>query len=294
MSSLLSQLSAQDIAILMGLAAALSWGVADFLARFAGLRAGIFKSVFHGQIVGVAALAALVFTAGPIPQASIWAWSAATSAGIIGLGATLALYAAVTKGRLSVVAPLIATYGAIGALLSAFSGEVLTLAAAAGLAATALGALLVARPSEQHVESSPAHSGVGWALASALGFALQFWLQGRFAAPELGPLIPLLIYHSASLGILVLVAIGQKRSLGLQSLAQTTLVYAVAIIAVMGYIAMSAGLQTGAIAAVSVVSSLQSGVTVLLGAIFLKDRLNRLQAIGAITVIAGLMLIQTG
>jgi uncharacterized membrane protein len=60
------------------------------------------------------------------------------------------------------------------------------------------------------------------------------------------------------------------------------------------YLAFCMGLQTGALALVAVLSSLSSGISVLLAGLFLHERLAAHQWASVAVIIAGLMLINHG
>src|SRR5260370_7374686 len=91
---------------------------------------------------------------------------------------------------MAVVAPLSASYPVLTVTLSLLSGERLSAARATGIACTMIGVLLVAG-GEKAPDANDAEAmrrsgkGIGWALASAVGFGLLFWLLGNPAIPPL-------------------------------------------------------------------------------------------------------------
>ena len=89
------------------------------------------------------------------------------------------------------VAPLSASYPALTVILSLLTGEHLRAARGAGIICTMLGVVLVARgeqePHKDDVEGNARKGkGVAWALCSAGGFGVLFWLLGIRVVPRVG------------------------------------------------------------------------------------------------------------
>ena len=70
------------------------------------------------------------------------------------------------------------------------------------------------------------------------------------------------------------------------------MVFSTGSLALAGFAALTAGLATGELAIVTVLSSLQSAVTVGLACIVLRERLARHQWLGVAVVVTGLALVQ--
>ena len=65
-------------------------------------------------------------------------------------------------------------------------------------------------------------------------------------------------------------------------------------VAVLGFVAVSAGLATGQVAIVTVLSSLQSAIAVSLACALLGEQLARHQWLGVAVIVAGLGLVRLG
>jgi uncharacterized membrane protein len=65
-------------------------------------------------------------------------------------------------------------------------------------------------------------------------------------------------------------------------------------VAVLGFVVVSMGLATGRVAIVTVLSSLQTAVTVGLACVFLRERLARHQWVGVSAIVVGLGLVRLG
>src|SRR5438552_16544031 len=183
--------------ILLGVATAVSWGSADFLARFATRKLGSLRAVFWMQAWGAVFVTILLLFArdwGHLFDGSGWQpWAWGILAGTINTFAMLALYRAFEIGNLSLVGPVSASYPALTVILSLLSGEHLSLLRAAGIVAAMMGVLLVATGEKTvkefgDVQKSNAIAGLGWAIAAAASFGVLFWLLGIRMIPRSGAL----------------------------------------------------------------------------------------------------------
>src|SRR5215471_15639558 len=103
--------------VLLGLLTAVSWGSADFLARFATRKIGTLRTTLYMQLVGFLLLSAALPHLGGwqhLADRSAWRpWAWGISAGLLNTLATLTLYRSFEIGKMSVVAPLSAVYPVI-------------------------------------------------------------------------------------------------------------------------------------------------------------------------------------
>ena len=131
-------------AILGGLAAAILWATATLASsrssRMIGSRVVLAWVMIVGSIVGLP-LAAVSPLPDPVPTTSLPLLLLAGVAYAGGLGLT---YRALTIGRVSIVAPIVATEGAIGAVIAVALGDTIGLSAAILLGVIAIGVVLAA------------------------------------------------------------------------------------------------------------------------------------------------------
>src|SRR5260370_8134683 len=96
--------------IILGLAAAIFWGSADFLARYSTRIIGTYRTLFFMQFFGLAILSTyLAFTGdfGRLSQAVFWqAWAWALIAALFNVVSSLALYRPFEFAILPIVPPL--------------------------------------------------------------------------------------------------------------------------------------------------------------------------------------------
>lgn len=284
------------MAAALGLAAALAYGLSDFIAGLASRRASfVLVAVIGNAMACVVTLAVLVPTASAAPAAQAALWGAASGVGSA-LG-TLALYRGLGRGRMGVVAPLSALGAAIvptgfGVVL----GERPSLAAWSGIALAMPAIWLVSKP--QSEDTGPAEGpasagtvaapavrrsrlavGVADGLLAGLGFALLFValdLAGDasglwpVATGQIAALVVLLCFGLATRGGRR-APVPRRAALGAVSTgvlgATATILYFLST-------------QAGLLAIVAVLTSLYPAVTVLLAALALREPVTPSQGLG--------------
>lgn len=103
--------------------------------------------------------------------------------GVLQVAGLLVSYAALHVGKVGIVGPIIATEGAIGAVIAAFMGERMAIAAVVMLAITVAGVVVAgaAVDPEPVVGERPVLA-VALAVVSATCFGIQLYLIGRLSA----------------------------------------------------------------------------------------------------------------
>jgi uncharacterized membrane protein len=289
--------------IFLGLTAAISWGVADFCARFSTRRIGAFRTLFFMQLFGFAAMTAYMASRGGIlPANAGWRpWAVAAFAGILSTLGSLALYHAFRIGVMSIVAPISSSYPAITVTLAFLSGERLSALRAAGLGVTIVGVILAATsfaaltakagPAEKSAPHAELSRGVGWSIFAAIAFGFMFWFLGFHVVPLTGSAFSVWMIRLSTIGTLALLAGPSRQSLMPPRGNVWWLVAAVGVTDTTAYFANNAGLATGHVSVVSVLASLYGAVTVLLSWIVLRERLERSQWVGIVLIFAGIVLV---
>jgi drug/metabolite transporter (DMT)-like permease len=282
--------------ILLGLATALAWGSSDFLARYATRGLGTLRALFCMQAFGATFLTIFLLATGRwghLFDGSGWRpWAWGVAAGVCNSLAMLAFYRCIELGKLSVVAPLSASYPVLTLLLTVTSGERLTVMRSCGIAATLFGVVLVAR-GEASAESDAknAKQGIIWALCASVAFGVLFWILGLRVIETTGAYatVWLIRLTGASITFSLLLLSHAKFPKGQRS--------SIARTAGMGFLDTSAfvvsnrGMQMEQVSIVTVLSSLYGAVTVVLAAILIRERVSRVQWFGIISIFVGIILI---
>jgi uncharacterized membrane protein len=276
--------------VLLGLVAALSWGVNDFLARFPSRAVGPLPTVLVVTFAGLLILTLWLLLSGDsilISWPQLWLPAAS---GIFFTLSTLSLFAAFALGPISLVAPIAASYPAVAMIFAVAQGARPSPLQWLAVAAVLAGVMLVSRSGEIYEQSGYIPPGklktiVALALFASLGSAVA-QTSGQAAAVELGEITA--IWLARLSGLITIGAIylmhhprGKLPSRWLP------------LLGLMG------GLDAGALAAILaagnlpnpafavVVSSAFSAVTVILARVLLKEPIGQIQLLGMVLIFAG-------
>jgi len=290
--------------IILGIAAAIGWGVADFSARFASRRIGAFRTLMWMQLFGFLGLTLYLARAGAFSRvtASGWhPWAFAVLAGLINSASSLALYRSFEVGVMSIVAPVSCAYPALTVVLALLSGERIHALRGAALAITFVGVILAAlsftsssnrsAPASEHLSSAHVSTGAGWAIVAAVGYGVMFWWLGFHVVPLVGSAISVWVVRISTFSTLALAGAPTGRTFRLPRGSVWGLLAVVGLMDTAAFVANNAGMGMGHVAVVSVLSSLYGAVTVLLSWMFLRERLERTQWFGIVLIFVGIVLV---
>ena len=278
------------LAVALGLAASVSWGVADFLGGLKSRTLELLAVLIFSQGVGFAVIVAIVTARGEgAPDGTHVLYACLSGvAGIVGLAA---FYRGLAVGAMTVVAPISGMAAALPVTFGLISGERPAAFQAAGIVVAIAGVVLASRERPAEGGSSRVATGAGLALLSALGFGGFFVAMD--AASERDVLWAGLFNRATSLGILVAAALALRPRLavGLQDVRVLVSIGALDIAANV----LFAGASTeGLVSLVAVLASLYPVVTILLAWVVLGERVQRVQRYGVAAVLAGVALISAG
>jgi drug/metabolite transporter (DMT)-like permease len=286
--------------VLLGLLTALSWGGADFLARFSTHRVGTLRTMLYMQMTGFLLLTVCLYWLGGwghLADGSGWQpWGWGLLSGSINAFSTLALYRSFEIGKMAVVAPLSASYPVLTIVLSVATGETLSIARALGIAFTLFGVLVVARgehvAGENHNESATRSTkGIGWAICASVGFGFLFWLLGIRIIPALGAAQTIWMIRLTCTVVTIAVILLAKQPMGLPRGTARPLALGTGILDTGAFVVCAYGMRLEQVAIISVLGSLYGAVTVALAAIVLREQISRWQWFGIATIFAGIYLI---
>jgi drug/metabolite transporter (DMT)-like permease len=286
--------------ILLGLLTALTWGGADFIARFATHRIGALRSMLYMQLTGFLLLSLLLPALGGwghLADGSGWQpWAWGLLAGSFNAMSGLALYRAFEIGKMAVVAPLSASYPALTLLLSWMTGERLSMVRILGIICTLVGVAVVAggekTPDDNDAEAvRRSGRGIGWAMFSAVGFAVLFWLLGTRVIPRVGAIQTVWVIRLTSAVLTAMVILTSKQAARLPRGQVCWMALGMGVLDTSAFVLSNLGMKMEQVAVITVLSSLYGAVTVGLAAMFLKEHVSRWQWAGIVTIFAGIFLI---
>jgi drug/metabolite transporter (DMT)-like permease len=291
--------------VLLGLLAALGWGSADFLARYATRLIETYRTLFYMQFIGLSCLSVYLMATGQLPRLLAtagwqpWAWCVVVA--LLNVVGSLALYRAFEIGVLMIVSPIAASYAALTVALSLLSGETLSRLRGIGIGLALIGAVFAptsfAPPQEVKADvGEPRRKqrltrGAGLAVFAAVAYGVMFWLLGTQVTPALGGVAPIWLIRLVTPCTLALLAAPTRQSLRIPSGRGWWLIAGVGVLDTSAYVANTIGFTTHQIAVVSVLASLFSTVTVMLAWLFLRERLHWSQWLGIVGIFLGVALV---
>lgn len=297
------------LAAILALSASLAYGTSDFVASFATRHVTALAIAWWAHVIGAAGLGVLALGVAGLPEVSALLFGAL--AGAIAAAGLVLFYGALARGPVSIVTPLGATGVAIPVLVGLVRGEAPSAIGWFGLAVAALGVLTVATTRRAEEEPEPPGPGARpgcpeeqgsrsprlppavAALLAAASFGVAFVLVdagGQGASP---------LWVAAGLqtgGLLGLIPIVFGGPLARVALTRAGLpaLFATGVLVAAGDVALATALSEGALGTVSVLSSLDSIVSVLLAQLVLMERLSTRQGAGVAASVTGAVLLAAG
>ncbi|NWL20585.1 DMT family transporter [Pseudomonas umsongensis] len=276
----------------MGLLAALLWGGTDFLVGLNARAVGVKRAVYFGQALGftIMSLLLIVFPVFILRSmaAPLDVWLIGVAAAVLTVSGALALSKAFALGKASIVAPLVTSYGVVTTLLSWAGGEQISLLQLLCIALCVIGVVLSSIHSDPKVpHSTQASSSIAYALLAAVFYGTSFWLQGRFVLPVLGPVTMLWLAYLVGLIVLVGIVLRIDDGLKFPPLKNCLTLTGASLMNLGGFSSFAWGAVAGSVSVVTVISTLSGGIAAILGYVFFKERLGKVQVLGVVLVLVG-------
>lgn len=271
-------------AVLLGLCTALLWAISTVAGSRAVKLLDQYSVVAWAMLVGL--LVSLPFAlAGGIPaelRGANLGWFLLAGAGNV--GGLLITYAALKIGKVGLVAPVVATEGAIAAVISSVLGESLAPLVVLALAVIVAGVVVSSvAPDPAPIEHERPVRAVLLASVAAFVFALGLLAVGRLsgALPVAWALLPARVVGVLVLAIPLLV-LGRLHL----NRAAAPYIVTVGISEVIGFLAFALATRDS-IAIASVLASQFATFAAVIAFLVYRERLGRLQILGVALVVGG-------
>ncbi len=294
------------IGLAYGLGAALMWGLTDVSASFAGRRIGSLRVLAASQVVGMSVLLGIAAVNGLALPTDPGILLAAVLVGAAGTFAYLSFFTALRIGPLSVVSPITAAYGGLTVVLAVVvRGESLTGIQALGAAVATIGVVLAGLIFDDGLRSARfVGKGVLFAFGALVGFALMT-IGSAGPIGEVGWL-PVMVVSRAvnvvsSVSLLLIATTVATRQLaplleapGSASRRAWAVAGLAGLLDVVGLVSFGIGLERAETWLVGLASSFGPAVAVLVGVVFLGERLRPSQWLGLLILAVGLGAVAAG
>lgn len=296
--------------ILFGLAAAICWGVADFVVTRIARELGVAQAFFYVQVIGMGLIGLLLLANPALPAPTAGIWLLVVGIGVFNMVGTLLLYRAFAIGTLAMVSPIASAFAVVSALLALLAGERPALLALLGALVLVGGVVIVSRAQNETENGGlrtkddssailrPSSSvfrrrlppGVPEAIGVALCFGVSFWAL-NFVTPALGILWPVLVLRIVEAIAVVLFLLRRRTPPARLTRGMAALVLAAAALDTLAFVAFNLGISSAYTSVVTALASLFSAVTVLLAWAILRERLAPMQWAGVAIILAGVLLV---
>lgn len=278
------------LGVALALSSSLCWGVADFIGGTQSRRSAVLRVVLVSQGAGLVVLSVVMAARGHAPPALHRLWPAAAG-GLAGVAALAAFYRGLSIGTMSIVAPIAATGVALPVLVGLAGGDHPATAQLVGIVAAVAGVVLASRePAKGASARSVARLSVGLALLAALGFGCFF--IGLRASARADPLWASFAARVASVTALSLVGLRHRSALA--SRGGTPLIMLAGTLDVSANVLFAVASRHGLLSVIAVLSSLYPLATVVLARVVLGERVQRIQEVGIVAALGGVLLIAAG
>jgi drug/metabolite transporter (DMT)-like permease len=275
------------VAVLGGLGAAMSWAIATLASSRSSRMIGPMSVLGWVMAVGFVVAIGPALLARPVPLGPGEIAMLIVTGISHNLGLLLA-YAALSVGRVSLVAPITSTEGALAALIAVVLGEQLPVLTAVLLACIAAGVVMAAversadRPDA--VDATATRRAALLALSAALTFSVGLVLAGRLGDAGVPPAWVMAV--SRTIGTLLIAL-----PLALTGRFRLTR-NALPLVVVAGVLEVAGGAvyvvaATDDIAIAAVLSSQFAAIAAFGAFLLFSERLQRVQVVGIVTIFAG-------
>ena len=280
--------------IALGLAAALSWGLADYVAAVASRRTGALRVVLGFHLLATALLAVLLFASGGDLSGLTGgdlAWF--VFLGVLGWLSYLAFYSALAIGPISIVSPIVSAYAAVTVICAVLiSGERLSAGEALAVAIALLGVVLASSDLAQ-IRAIERVAALGIVLALATAVMIGGFVYGvAYFSDEYGWMVPIFLARAFSTVFIVAAALrGRDWHFPHRSPRLVAMIGFIAIVDTIGYVAFNFGVRHADTSIVATAAAPYSVVPIVAGVALMGERPTSTQWAGIGLVIAGLVLL---
>jgi transporter family protein len=270
----------------------IGWGIYDFLGGVFAKQIGPFKSFFWSQLAGLISVLLLTFVFTTSIHVPILVIILLPIAAIVYSAGYLFFFKGFEIGNVSIVAATMNLWAVFTMLFAfIFMGQRLSTIQTFGVLLIISGVTLASvNWSDIRNQRFQLSSGVKEAILGAFFFGI-FWNISEIISEEVGWLLTTLLVKFGIVFFLLIFSFLVKREIGLKKIAAKTK----STIVLMGIIEAGAvavvnyGLTIGDAILITPIASALSIATITLAIIFLKEKITKLQGLGIITAIVGII-----
>ena len=280
------------LSILLGIGGMFGWGIYDFLGGIFAKQMGSFKSLFWSQLAGLISILILAYFLKTSINVPILVIILSPIAAIVYSAGYLFFFKGFEIGNVSIVAATMNLWAVFTMLFAfIFMGQRLSTMQTLGVLMILSGATLASLNwSEIRNQRFQLSSGVKEAILGAFFFGV-FWNISEIISEKVGWLLTTLFVKLGIILFLLFFSFLVKQEISLIKISAKTkyIILLMGIVEVGAVALVNYGLTIGDAILITPIASALSIVTISLAIIFLKDRVTKIQGVGIITAIAGVI-----
>lgn len=276
------------MSVLLALLSSLLWGVSDFLGGTATKRLPSPVVVAASQAVALICLVPLTAVAGARPDQLL----PGIAAGLVGMLALGAFYAALAAGTMGVVAPIASLGALLPVVVGLARGEAPSTLQVAGIVVAIAGVILASGP-ELTGGASPRPLLLACLAAAGFGLVAVLLADGS-KGPSGAVLVTLLVMRITSVGLMALAVLATRSLRGHVTARDLPLLVAIGLGDLGANAAFALASRGELLSVASVLASLYPVVTILLARQVHAERLRPVQVAGVVGTLAGVALLAAG
>ena len=285
-------MSSAIISLLSGLAGMFGWGIYDFFAGIYSKKIGPYKTFFWSQLAGLFFVLLLISVFTFTLNIPVWIIFLLPIAALFYSAGYLLFMKGFEIGNISIVAAIMNLWAVFTMLIAfIFMGQRLSALQSIGVLMIISGATLASLNwSDLKNKRFQLSSGVKETVLGAFFFGV-FWNISEVISEKIGWLLTTLFVKIGIILFLLLLSFLIKRELCLTKASPKTklMVVLMGIIEAGAVAIVNFGLTIGDAILITPIASALSVVTITMAIIFLKDKVTKLQGLGIVTAISGII-----
>jgi drug/metabolite transporter (DMT)-like permease len=278
--------SSYSLAALLATGSAFAWGTGDFSGGLASKRSSPLSVMLVSTPLGLLLLSGVAFIR-QAPMVTLHDALFAILAGICSAIGSLALYQALSTGKMGIAAPLTAVIAnVISMLYGAVTEGRPDLSQSLGFLLAIVAVWIISKPQSNTAQTNL--RALLPAVIAGIGFGLFFSFSAQFTAPDISWAV--VVARLTTCCVIAVMALASRHSFQLGS-GSWLLVLLAGTMDSLGNLSYAFATQVGRLDVGAALSSLYPIATVGLALFVLRERLTRVQSVGAALALASIPLI---
>ncbi len=280
------------LSILLGIGGMFGWGIYDFLGGVFAKQIGSFRSLFWSQLAGLISVLILAMVVRLNMDIPVLVVVLSLIAAILYSAGYLFFFKGFETGNVSIIAATMNLWAVFTMLFAfVFMGQRLSVLKTLGVLMIICGATAASLNwDEIGNRKFQLSAGVREAVLGAFFFGV-FWNVSEIISEKVGWLLTTLLIKAGIALFLSIFSLLAKQAIGLTHVSTNTkyIIFLMGVIEAGAVALVNYGLTIGDAILITPIASALSIVTIALAIVFLKDKINKIQGLGIVAAIVGII-----